>query len=206
MKILIIGATGATGQWLLQDSLAQGHQVTAFVRTPGSWQAPAGVKTVQGDARDQASLEAALEGQDAVLSALGPRSMKLDDLQEAYMRNLVAAMRAKGVKRLVNLSALGAGDSLAESPFFMRHILLPLMLKHVFADKNRGESLLLASDIDFVNVRPGRLLNSPARGGVKAMLRGQGLKPEMTRQDLSKFMVAQLTENTWLRQSPLIGY
>ena len=109
--------------------------------------------------------------------------MKRDDLQEAFMRNLLAAMQSQGVKRLVNLSALGAGDSFDESPFFMRRILVPLMLKHVFADKNRGESLLLASAVDYVNVRPGRLLNGPARGGVKATLKGKDLKPEMTRQD-----------------------
>jgi uncharacterized protein YbjT (DUF2867 family) len=206
MKILIIGATGATGQWLLQDSLALGHDVTALVRNPGAWQAPAGVKAVQGDGRDLGSLQGALAGQDAVLSALGPRSMKKGDLQEVFMRNLLAAMQSQGVKRLVNLSALGAGDSFDESPFFMRRILVPLMLKHVFADKNRGENLLIASAVDYVNVRPGRLLNSPARGGVKATLRGKGLRPEMTRQDLSKFMVAQLTDDRWLRQSPLIGY
>ena len=206
MKILVIGATGATGQWLLQDSLAKGYEVTALVRKPAAWQAPAGVRVFQGEARDLGSLEAALEGQDAVLSAFGPRSMKADDLQEVFMRNLLAAMQAKGVKRLINLSALGAGDSFGESPFFMRWILVPLLLKHVFADKNRGESLLVASGLDYVNVRPGRLLNSPARGGIKATLKGKGLRPEMTRQDLSKFMVAQLTENTWLRQSPLIGY
>jgi uncharacterized protein YbjT (DUF2867 family) len=206
LKILIIGATGATGQWLIKDSQALGHKVTAFVREPGKWQAPAGVRTVQGDARDLKSLTAAVAGQAAVLSAFGPRSLKKDDLQEVYMRNLVTAMTAKKVKRLVNLSAWGAGDSQPEMNFLMRYVLMPLMLGNVFHDKNRGEALLLASPLDFVNVRPGRLLNSPARGGVKAALTGKGLRPEMARQDLSKFMVAQITDKTWTRKSPLIGY
>jgi uncharacterized protein YbjT (DUF2867 family) len=205
MKILVIGATGATGHWLLQDAQAQGHAVTAFVRN-AAWAPPAGVRVALGEARDQASLAAALAGQDAVLCAFGPRSLKKDDLQEAFMRNLLAAMQAVGVKRLVNLSAWGAGDSVGESPFFMRYLLLPLLLKNIYADKNRGEALLAASAVDYVNVRPGRLLNSPARGGVKATLSGKGLRAEMTRQDLSKFMVAQLTDDTWLRRSPLIGY
>jgi uncharacterized protein YbjT (DUF2867 family) len=206
LKILIIGASGATGQWLIRDAQAQGHKVTAFVREPSKWQAPAGVRTLQGDARDLKSLKAALVGQAAVLSALGPRSLKKNDLQEVYMRNLVAAMKAKRVKRLVNLSAWGAGDSEPEMKFIMRYLLLPLMLGNVYADKNRGEALLMASKLDYVNVRPGRLLNSAARGGVKASLSGQGLVSDMTRQDLSKFMLAQLTDKTWLRRSPLIGY
>lgn len=206
MKILVIGATGATGHWLIQDGQALGHRVSALVRDPSNWQAPAGVIVHQGEARDQASLEAALGGQDAVLSAFGPRSLKKDDLQEAFMRHLVAAMQKCGVKRLVNLSAWGAGDSYPEANFFMRYLLMPLMLKNVYADKNRGEAHLLASSLDFINLRPGQLLNSGPRGGVKASLSAKDLKPSMTRQDLSKFMLAQLSDNTWLRQSPLIGY
>ena len=71
---------------------------------------------MQGDALDQAALERALQGQDAVLSAFGPRSLKKTDVQERYMRALVAAMTKAGVKRLVNLSAMTAGDARAESP------------------------------------------------------------------------------------------
>lgn len=207
MKILVIGATGLTGQLLLKHLLEGGHEVTAFVRDPSKLALKnARLQTAQGEARDAASLDRAVKGQDAVISAFGPRSIKQDDLQEAFMRNLVAAMTENGVKRFINLSALGAGDSYAEAPFVMRKVILPLFLKNVFADKNKGEVLLVGSSLDYTNVRPGRLTNGRARGGVKASLQFDGLKPLMTREDLALFMVAQLGSSEWVRKSPLIGY
>jgi putative NADH-flavin reductase len=206
MKVLIIGASGATGHWLVRGALAQGRQVTAFVRNPDAWKAPEGVRVAKGDARDAASLDAALAGQDAVLSAFGPRSMRAGDLQETFMRNLVTGMRKQGVRRLVNLSALGMGDSVRAAPFLFRAVILPLFLRNVFADKARGEALLFAGGLDYVNVCPGRLLNSPAKGGVKASLDGKDTHWTMSREDLAGFMLAQLGSDVWLGKSVLIGY
>jgi uncharacterized protein YbjT (DUF2867 family) len=206
MNILVIGATGATGRWLLRDALAQGHQVTAFVRNPDAWKAPDKVRVAKGDVRDQGALDAALQGQDAVLSAFGPRSLKPEGIQEILMKNLVAGMEKNKVKRLVNLSALGMGDSAHIGPWLYRTLIAPLLLKRIFEDKAKGEAILFASSLDYVNVRPGRLLNAPARGGVKASLDGKGMKWSMTREDLAAFMVAQLSGQEWVRKGPLIGY
>ena len=140
-----------------------------------------------------------------MISAFGPRSLKKDDLQETLARNLVLAMRAHGVKRLVNLSAWGTGDSAGKSGLFFA-IIRNTILRHVYADKERGEALLLDPGLDYVNVRPGRLLDNPARGGVKASLDGVGLKKELTRDDLAAFMADQVCADTWLKKSPLIGY
>lgn len=205
MKVLVIGATGKTGGHLVKQLLEAGHEVTAFCRNPAGLAIQhESLRTAKGEARDAASLERAVEGQDAVLVAFGPRSIKKDDLQEALMRNLVTAMERHGVTRLVNLSALGAGDSGRYSPWIWK-IIMGTLLRNVFLDKDRGEAIMLASSLDYVNVRPGQLLDAPARGAVKASLEG-GLKPQMTREDLASFMIAQLLANDWLRKSPLIGY
>ena len=206
MKVLVIGATGATGKPAVQKLLARGDEVTAFARNPGDVkESHPHLRTVQGDARDLASLERAVEGQDAVLVAFGPRSLGRDDLQETLARNLLAAMKKHGVKRMVNLSAWGSGDSRPQMKFAFK-ILRNTMLKNVFDDKEKGEALLVASDLDWTNVRPGRLLNEPARGGVRVSLDGAGLKAELTREDLAEFMVAEVHANAWMRKSPLLGY
>jgi hypothetical protein len=70
----------------------------------------------------------------------------------------------------------------------------------------RSWSYALGSDLDFVNVRPGRLSNSPPRGGVRASLDGRGLGHAITREDVATFMVDQLTSDEWLRKSPIVGY
>src|SRR5215831_15369559 len=112
MKVLVIGATGLTGTHLVQKLLARGDEVTALVRNPSSYEPKHDhLRVAQGEARDLASLERACAGQDAVISAFGPRGLKKDDLQEVFMKNLIAAMTKSNVKRLINLSAWGAGDS-----------------------------------------------------------------------------------------------
>ncbi len=206
MRVLVVGATGATGQQAVKKLVARGDDVTALARVPSAiTERSDRLRVVQGEARDEASLVRATREQDAVLVAFGPRSLKKDDLQEALMRNLVSAMRKNGVKRIVNLSAWGAGAT-AESAIFVFKIFKALVLRHVFVDKERGEKILFASDLDYVNVCPGRLLNSPRRGGVKASLDGRGIKASLTREDLAEFMVEQLTSPTWVGKSPIVGY
>ena len=103
-----------------------------------------------------------------MLSAFGPRvTLKKDDLQELFMRNLTVAMAKTVMKRLSNLSAWGAGDSYA-ALWVPGRIVLRAFLSDFFDDKNRGEEVLFASGLDFVNVRPSRLSNGPGRGNVKA--------------------------------------
>jgi uncharacterized protein YbjT (DUF2867 family) len=206
MKVLVIGATGATGQHAVRKLLARGDDVTAFARNPAAvTEKHDRLKIAQGDARDAGSLDRAMQGQDAVFAAFGPRSLKRDDLAETFMRNLLAAMKKHGVRRLVNLSAWGAGDSAPNAVFFFK-IVKATILRNVFADKDRGEALLVASDIDYVNVRPGRLIDEPARGGVKTSMDGRGIKPLLTRADLADFMIEQLSGDTWVRKSPIVGY
>jgi uncharacterized protein YbjT (DUF2867 family) len=206
MKVLVVGATGGTGRHVVRRLLERGDAVRAFARRPADiTERHERLEVVEGEARDAASIDRAMQGVDAVISAFGPRSLKKDDLQETLARNLVTAMRAHGVKRLVNLSAWGAGDSAGKAGLFFA-IIRNTILRHVYADKERGEALLLDPGFDYVNVRPGRLLDTPARGGVKASLDGAGTKKELTRDDLAAFMVDQVHADTWLKKSPLIGY
>lgn len=205
-KILLIGATGATGQELLPRLLAAGYIVTALVRRPEAVTAKNALLTVvPGNLRDPVVVDDAVQGQDAVVCAFGSRLLKKDDIQEVLMRNLVAAMTKHGVKRLVNLSAWGADDTMRPHGL-MQLILQKGLLRNIFADKARGEKLLFASNLDYVNARPGRLLDKPARGGVNASTDGKGIEEKLTRADLADWMVAQLTSETWVRKCPIVGY
>lgn len=206
MRVLVIGATGRTGRLLIQQLLERGDTVAAFARTPSAIvEKNDRLQVIQGDARDAASVDRAVQGQEAVLVAIGARSLGKSDIQELLFRHLVAAMKSHGVKRVVNLGAWGVGQThfAANLPLkFFR----ATFLRNVFADKERGESILLASGLDFINVSPGRLTDQPARGGVRTSADGCGLKPVMTRADLATFMIAQLTNDTWLHKAVIIGY
>lgn len=205
MKVLLVGATGATAKYALPKLLAAGHQVTAFVRNPTALTVKhEKLSVAQGDVRDGAALAEAVKGQDAVMTLFGPRSLKKDDLQEAFMRNLVAAMEKHGVKKLVNLSAWGASRTRQYISLFF----LPFrftILRAVFDDKERGEALLFASSLDWVNVSPGRLTEGAEKGDVTASEDGKGVRNSISRADLSSWMIAQLGSDAWVKKSPIIG-
>lgn len=117
MNVLVIGATGNTGRHVVRLLLAQAHEVTAFVRGSSTpMETNPHLRVVYGDARDLESLERAVRGQDAVIACFGPKNLARTDLQEVFMRNLVAAMTKGGVKRLVNLSAWGSGGAAVPPP------------------------------------------------------------------------------------------
>ena len=208
MKVLVIGATGRTGRHAVMQLLARGHEVTAFARNPSAInERSERLRVVQGDARDPESIERAMAGQDAVLVVFGPRSLKKDDVQEVFMRNLIAAMTKHGITRVVNLSAWGlSAGAVPLRNLMVRYFLLPVLLRHVLADKRRGEEYLFRSNLDYTNVCPGHLTNSPARGGVRASLDGKGLEQVMHREDLAVFMVEELTSQQWVRRCVAVGY
>src|SRR6266581_1503361 len=105
MKLTIFAATGGVGRQVLEQALAAGHDVTAVVRNPSKL-AP-GVPAVTADMTDPdpAALESAIQGADAVISGLGPRSNADAGIASRGTRAIVAAMKATGVRRLVVISA-----------------------------------------------------------------------------------------------------
>ncbi len=113
MKLTIFGATGATGKQLIEQALAAGNSVVAFVRNPSKIGASSEQLTVlQGELADSAAIERAVRGADAVLSVLGPRPQ--EDLRgrplSRGMENILAAMRKTGVRRLIITSTPSAAD------------------------------------------------------------------------------------------------
>jgi len=205
MKVLLIGATGGTGGEILPRLLAAGHCVQALARRPEAVGiVHENLRIVAGSVLDADLMDQVMQGQDAVISSFGPRSLKVSNVQEVLMRNILASMKRYGVRRFVNLSAWGAQES-HKRINVMQTVLQGVLLRNIFADKKRAEGLLFASDIDYVNVCPGRLLNKPQRGGVRASIDGSGVSHSITRADLAEWMVEQLTSDSWLRQSPIIG-
>ncbi|HEV2021458.1 MAG TPA: SDR family oxidoreductase [Terriglobales bacterium] len=250
MKVLIFGATGGTGRALLEQALEQGHVVTAFARDPAKVRSTHQNLTVaQGNMLDLNSVEAAVKGQDAVLSALGTHlpvwtivfltfafqilarvltltgplgwsvriggpilallflTRRTTALSEGT-KNIVQAMKKHGVQRLICESSLGVADSRGRLGIFYNLILVPLLLRNMFADKAVQEQIIQASGLAWVIVRPSSLTNGPRKGIYRAgMDIGGWFRPtKISRADVADFMLKQLTDDTYLRKTPGVAY
>ena len=207
MKVLIIGATGATGQILMREALAQGFEVTALARNPSAVASEDHrLRVVEGNALEASSLEAAVAGQDAVLSALGTRSSRPTTLFSESTHNLIGAMTKHGVSRLVCITGIGVGDSKGHVGFLYDRIIRPFVVKNVYEDKERQEEEIKHSDLEWVIVRPAQLTDEPARGEYSVFLKGSYKAKTISRADVAAFMVAQLTDDTYVHKTPVISY
>jgi nucleoside-diphosphate-sugar epimerase len=210
VRVLIIGATGGTGRQLVQRALDQGHQVTAFVRDPSKLQlVHADLRIVKGDVLDYASVESAMRGQSAVLSALGhKRFFYPNKIQSNGMRNILRAMKACDVPRLICETALGIGNSVGRLGLPHTFFILPVILPFYMWDRLRQEELIIASDRDWVIVRPGALTNGDARGSYRhGSAVGNYLWPmRISRADVADFMLKQLTDDTYVGAAPGVAW
>ncbi len=206
-KILVLGATGGTGRLIVGQALERGYDVTVLVRSPEKAADLNGARVVVGDARDPNVLRQAVKGQDAVVSALGTPASPFREvtLLSTATRALVGAMQAEQVSRLVCITGLGAGDTVGHGGFVFDSLIFPLMLRKVYADKNRQEAIVRDSGLDWVLVRPTVLNDKPGGATIRALTDLSGFHGgTIARTDVARFVLDQVREDTWLKRAPLI--
>jgi len=165
MKLTIFGATGKTGIELVKQALEQGHNVTAFVRDPARLAIEDEKLTFfTGDVFDPANVAQAVQGQDAIVCALGAGS----DLKKTTVRttgtiNIINAMQKQDVKRLMVVTAMGVSDSWDTLSLFNKFFFATL-LRSSRADHESQEVAVKESGLDWTIVRPSGLTDTPRTG------------------------------------------
>jgi putative NADH-flavin reductase len=209
MRVVIFGSTGGTGLQLVEQALERGHLVTAFVRNPAKLAiAHKNLTIAKGDVLDYAAVEAAVRGQDAVLSALGARTLGKTTMLSEGTKHILAAMEKLGVRRFVSESSLGVGDSYGQLGFLFTYVALPLLLRRAFADKEVQERAIRSSGVDWVIVRPAMLTNGPRTGKYRTgfTVTDRSIKGKISRADVADFMLKQMSDDTYLRKTPGVSY
>jgi len=164
MKVAIFGATGGTGIELVKQALERGHSVTAFVRNPAQLADKGdGLTVMTGDIHDVASVERCIQGQDAVLCALGARDLKKTMIRTDGTVNIISAMKQNNVKRLFVVSAMGVGDSW-DSLSMINKLFFALLLKSTREDHEAQEAAVKDSGLDWTIIRPSGLVDKPRTG------------------------------------------
>ena len=197
----MLGATGRTGALVVAELLRRGHSITAVVRDAA--RAPAGVTAVVGDAADPAALSRALQGADAVVSALGPTG-KDPDLHQRVAAALVPAMTAAGVRRFIGVS--GAGVDAPGDRKRPRDKVISALLRRfggsAIPDKAGEMAAFRDSGLDWTFVRPPRLGDGPATGTVESDPHVSTRSTKMTRADLAVFVADVLEGGLHVHRAP----
>ncbi|USI74653.1 NAD(P)-dependent oxidoreductase [Sphingomonas morindae] len=198
MKLLVFGGGGRTGRDLIVQLLARGHKATALVRDARAFGLSYDrLRAVSCDALEPASFQAALEGQEAVLSVLGVTgfwaSLRPMTFYRDSARAIVTGMRAAGVARLVLVSSIGVLDKPA-APAWYRALVKPL-LRHKYADMRAMEAFVARSGLDWTIVRAARLIDGPLTQHYR--VGAGGTLPDITtisRSDLADFLARAVAD------------
>jgi putative NADH-flavin reductase len=207
MRVLVFGATGSVGRHVVEQGLARGHEVTAFVRDPSGLDVThEGLKVFRGDVLDVSSVKLAVRGQEAVLCSIG--GGRKGRVRSEGTRNIVRAMEGAGVRRLVCQTTLGAGESSGNLNFFWKHVMFGLLLRGAFADHEQQEAHVRRSDLDWTIVRPASFIDGGRTGEYRHGFppSKKGLELKISRADVADFMLDQLTEDAYIRQTPGLSY
>lgn len=207
MRLLIVGATGGTGQQLLTQALEAGHDVTAFAREPGKIAAQhPRLRCIRGDLTDHRAFGDALRGHAAVISAIGRGySFKSEQLIQRAVPVILAAAQSAGVRRLIFVSALGVGESARQAPLPAR-LFFRTLLRGIYADKLIGDTLIRRSDLDWTIVQPSQLTDGPLtrqyRSGERLDLRG---RPAISRADVAHHILSIVADAAAVRKTLIVS-
>jgi putative NADH-flavin reductase len=209
MKIVVFGASRGVGRNVVEQALQDGHRVTAFVRTPSQFTLQHPKLTVcQGDSMDAAAVEAAIAGQDAVVSALGPTRPPVPGMMETSAKNIVAAMKKHGVRRLISTTGAGVRQP-EDKPKLSDHligVLLNLLAKNVVLDSGANVKVIQNSGLDWTVVRFPRLLDDEHKGKYRFGYVNRESSTQLSRADAAASVLQELVEKNWLRKLPLVSY
>src|SRR5215469_12642522 len=214
MKLVVFGASGATGQWLVRLAVERGHQVTALMRGGASAVVPeGGVDVVRGDPLDAAFVDRAVTNKDAVVIALGLRYrhghnpfssvVSPPTLLSQSVAHMLAAMKRHGVSRISMVSAAGVGDSRKKVAWPLRVLFRISNIRVDYEDLARAEALLAASGQDWQAVRPTTLTNGASTGTRRVVRYAATMRT--AREDVARFMLEQLEQPRFDERTPMIS-
>jgi uncharacterized protein YbjT (DUF2867 family) len=220
MKLTIFAATGRIGREAVEQAMAAAHDVTAVVRDPAKLSREVRIVRADLGTPDPAALESAVEGADAVLSCLGPRSMAEVGIASQGTRAIVRAMQAAGARRIVVVSAAPIGT--VPSPdrpkppkhdpgdgFFIRLVsrILKTALRRPYADLALMEDIVRDSGLDWTVIRPPRLTNKPLTATYRTAY-GQNVRRGffIGRADVAHLMLRVLERSETIKEVIGIAY
>lgn len=209
-NVLIMWASSGIGLATTKLAIERGHSVVAFARSADRIALQhARLKKLVGDARQIDDVRRALTGVDAVMQTLGvPANARMltgpIDLFSTATATLLPVMKDAGIRRLISVTGFGAGESGSRIPPLQR-LGFDLVFGRAYSDKGIQEKMIKQSALEWTIVRPGVLINTRKVGRYRVLVSPQDWRNGIvSRSDIADFLVKQLTDDTCLKQAPVL--
>ena len=205
--LLVVGASRGIGLETVRQALAAGHHVRALARSAdGIPITHAALEKLQGSALAAGDVDGAVAGCDAVITALGTApTLQPVHLFSTSIGLVIEAMKRHGVRRLIAVTGIGAGDSRGTGGLFYSKLFQPLLLGQIYQDKDREEALIRTSGLDWTIVRPGYLTRFARTGKYRALTdSSQWEGGFISRANVADFLIGQIDDQSFLREPPLL--
>jgi putative NADH-flavin reductase len=197
MRVLVLGATGGIGKFVLEFATARGHEVTAFVRSPQKIALKSErLRVVPGDLLHADQLAQVLLGHDVVLSAFGPSTLRRVTTRGEFGVALAAAMEGSGVRRALVVSS----GLLFEEQNAIGKLLRGTLFRNLLPDMTAMEAAMEKDALEWTIVRPPRLTNGPL---TKSYSVADGRLPKgmtVSRACVADFMIKEAERPAHVRQ------
>ena len=140
-------------------------------------------------------------------AGLGPQSRNPVRVFSEGIKNVLASIKNNTTQKLIVITGIGAGDSKGHGGFLYDRVINPFLLKEIYKDKNREESLIKESNSNWLIVRPGFLTNGPRTGNYRIIENLTGITAgKISCSDVADFMLNQLKEPSYFGRTPLLTY
>ncbi len=208
--IALFGGSGRTGQEFLKLALDKGYAVRALARTPAKIpQNSHQLAVIKGDVLDYDTVLETLTGADIVVSLFGHVKGSEADVQTRGTANIVKAMQAEGIQRIISLSGGGLPFPAKDQPKFADHLIRTIMkiaVPNVLKDAKNHHALLHNSDREWTIVRGPRLTDDPKKGDYRVGWVGVNASTKIGRADLADFILRELEQREFAYQMPFVSY
>jgi len=204
LAIAVFGISGRTGMALVEAAQVRGLELVGLARRPLVPPLPGHVRVQVGELSDAEAVRQVVAGSEAVICVVGPRPPHREVFCAAATGNIIAAMRAAGVTRLLCQTGAMVGALPGNVSLTMRWMAhrFARSRPEVAADRDAQEQLVRASRLDWTLVKPPRLRTGAARSPVRAgPALSVGLLASISRSALAGFLLDEVTARRFAGQA-----
>lgn len=206
LKIAVIGGTGKSGRYLVQELIGKGYSLKILVRNPENFKVESNlVEVVYGDVRNYEIVKSLIKECDLVLSTLGGTPLSEPTVFSQATRNILTAMTEIDINRYIVVTGLNVDTPLdikSQKTKFATDWMYDNYPKST-KDRQDEYDLLVESKLDWTLVRLPMIELTDERKETKASLE-DCVGDNISATDLAHFLIKQISDTSFIKEAPFI--